>query len=220
MRRYHHLGMPTDTKREGEVHLEKFGVHYVPYEKSPYGIEWMRYGERTPVPEIVKRVPHLAFEVDDLEAELRGKKVLIPPNSPSPGATVAFVLEDEAPVELLKLEGEAAHMGSFFRGPLAVTDWDALPAPEGRGETGASRARTVDAGEVRLRVVEYGPGYLADHWCHRGHAVYVLEGELVIELRDGSSLLLRKGMGFTGGGDLQNPHRARTETGARVFIVD
>jgi quercetin dioxygenase-like cupin family protein len=180
----------------------------------------MRYGEQTPVPEIVKRVPHLAFEVDDLGAELEGKEVLVAPNSPSLGATVAFVLEDGAPVELLKLEGEAAHMASLFRGPLQITDWEAMPASEGRGETGASRARTVDAGEVRLRVVEYGPGYLADHWCHRGHAVYVLEGELVIELRRGQVFRLSKGMGFTGGGDPEDPHRARTETGARVFIVD
>lgn len=91
------------------------------------------------------------------------------------------MLEGEVPVELLQLEGEAAHMASLFRGPLEVTDWSSMPVREAPGETGASRSRSLDAGEVRLRIVEYLPGYRADHWCHRGHAGYVLEGEIVIE---------------------------------------
>lgn len=220
MRRYHHLGLPTQTPRAGEYFLEKFDVHVVPFEGNPFGLEWMRYGPACPVPDLVRSTPHVAFEVDDLEAELRGKEVLVVPNSPSPGATVAFIVEDGAPVELLKLEGEAAAMGSLFRGAVEKTDWDSLPASAGGGETGSWRARTVDAGAVRLRVVDYSPGFLADHWCHRGHAAYVLEGELTLELKDGRSLDLKAGEGFTGGGEAENPHRARSASGAKVFIVD
>jgi quercetin dioxygenase-like cupin family protein len=220
MRRYHHLGLPTDALREGEHFLEKFDVHVVPFEASPYGVEWMRYGPSCPVPELVRRSPHLAFEVDDLEAEMRGKEVLIAPNSPSPGATCAFIVEGGAPVELLKLEGEAAAMGSLFRGGAETTDWETLPAVEAPGATGFSRVRTADGGAVRLRIVEYSPGYLADHWCHRGHAAYVLEGALILETRDGKEQILKKGSGFVGGGGSENPHRAKSSGGARVFIVD
>lgn len=220
MRRYHHLGVPTRKERGGEVRLERYGLHVLPYDRNPYGIEWMRFDEGSPVPEAVRKAPHVAFEVDDLEAELRGKEVLIAPNSPSPGATVAFVLEDGQPVEFLKLEGEAASMGSLFRGPLKVTDWAALPAVQAPGAKGTASARTVDTGEVRFRVVELGPGYVADHWCHRGHAVYVLEGALVVELKKVGEVRLEAGMGFTGGGDHNNPHRGRAPEGAKVLIVD
>lgn len=220
MRRYHHLGFPTDVAKEGEVHLEKLDVHVLGYEASCYGVEWMRYGPACPVPDIVRRTPHVAFEVDDMEAELKGKDVLIAPNSPSLGATVAFVSEGGAPVELLKLDGAAAAMGSAFSGAATFIDWDSLPATELKGERGTWSARTVDAGIVRLRVVEYSTGFMADHWCYRGHAVYVLEGEVVLEMKDGTELALKAGSGYTGGGESANPHRARSEKGARVFIVD
>ena len=220
MRRYHHLGIPTDKPREGECYLDKFDVHVLGYDANPYGVEWMRYGPACPVPGLVRAMPHVAFEVDDIGAELEGRDVLIEPNSPSPGVTVAFVVEGGAPVELLKLEGAAAALGSLFRGPVQVTEWDSLPAVEVPGESGSSRVRTVDGGAVRLRIVEHLPGYRADHWCHRGHAAYVLEGELVLEMKDGRELCLKAGAGFLGGGDAENPHRARTESGAKLLIVD
>jgi hypothetical protein len=101
VRRYHHLGIPTTEPRPGERHLAEHGVFVSGFETSPYGIEWMRWEPLAPVPDLVKTVPHVAFAVDDLEAEMAGHEVLIPPNSPSPGLTVAFIVDDGAPVELM-----------------------------------------------------------------------------------------------------------------------
>ncbi|HOC42480.1 MAG TPA: hypothetical protein PKJ99_05600 [Thermoanaerobaculales bacterium] len=107
MRRYHHLGIPTAVPRPDEVYLERFKVFTSGYETSPYGIEWMRFEAGSPLPELVKTVPHVAFEVDDLAAELEGEELLIAPNSPSPGVTVAFIVHNGAPVELLHIERTA-----------------------------------------------------------------------------------------------------------------
>jgi hypothetical protein len=104
MRRYHHLGIPTDLPREGEAYLREFKVYHSGYETSPYGIEWMRFAPGCPLPELVQKVPHVAFEVDDLAAEIVGKDVIIPPNSPSPGVTVAFIVENGAPIEFLEFD--------------------------------------------------------------------------------------------------------------------
>jgi hypothetical protein len=102
LRAYHHIGIPTDIPREGETYLEGFKVFVSGFETSPYGIEWMRFEADCPLPELVKTVPHVAFAVDDLEAELAGKEILIQPNSPSEGVTVAFIVENGAPVEFLQ----------------------------------------------------------------------------------------------------------------------
>jgi hypothetical protein len=102
MRRYHHIGIPTDVVREGEVYLENFKVHVVSFEKSPYGVEWLRFEPDSPTCELVRTVPHVAFEVDDLEAEIAGKEVIIPPNSPSEEVTVAFIVDGGAPIEFLQ----------------------------------------------------------------------------------------------------------------------
>ena len=102
--RYHHLGIPHGSPRRGERHLPQLGIHVCGFETSPYGIEWMRFDPQCPVPDVVKTVPHLAFAVDDLDAALEGKEILIPPNSPSPGVRVAFIIDDGAPIELLELE--------------------------------------------------------------------------------------------------------------------
>jgi hypothetical protein len=101
MRRFHHLGIPTQTPREGERYIEHLKFFVSGYETSPYGVEWMRFDPDCPLPELVKTVPHVAFEVDDLEAELAGKEILIQPNSPSPGVTVAFIVDNGAPIEFL-----------------------------------------------------------------------------------------------------------------------
>ena len=69
--------------------------------------------------------------------------------------------------------------------PFTVTDWDQVPRTEHPGETGMGYWRTLNIGDVRVRMVEYGPGYLADHWCDRGHIIYVVKGEMVSELKDG-----------------------------------
>jgi len=104
MLRYHHLGIPTSRSRPGERYLPEFGMYVSGYETSPFHIEWMRFDEDSPVPPLVKQVPHVAFEVDDLEAVLKGREILIEPNSPSSGVLVAFVVDDGAPVELMQID--------------------------------------------------------------------------------------------------------------------
>ena len=100
--RFHHLGVPTDVARPDEYYIEKFKFHVSGFPTSPYGIEWMRFEPGSPIAEIIQRVPHLAFEVDDLESALEGKEILTPPNSPSEGVRVAMILYDGAPVELIQ----------------------------------------------------------------------------------------------------------------------
>jgi hypothetical protein len=100
--RFHHVGIPTREPQPGETYLEQFDTHCTDHERNPFGIQWMRYGSRCPLPAIVQSLPHVAFEVDDLDAALVGHEILIAPNSPSPGVRVAFVLCDGAPVEFLQ----------------------------------------------------------------------------------------------------------------------
>lgn len=88
----------------GERYLQKFDTYVSGYETSEFGIEWMRFGPQAPVPDMVRNLPHIAFEVDDLEGELVGREILIAPNSPSEGVRVAFVVENGAPVEFLQVE--------------------------------------------------------------------------------------------------------------------
>jgi len=106
MRRFHHIGIPTTERRSDEEHLPQFGMHVSGFEGSPYGVEWMRFDPDSPLPELVRTVAHVAFEVDDLERELEGQEILIAPNSPSPGVRVAFIVHNGAPVELLELSEE------------------------------------------------------------------------------------------------------------------
>ena len=103
--------------------------------------------------------------------------------------------------------------------PFTTTDWERVPATEHPGETGVARWRTVEAGNIRVRMVEYSPGYLADHWCERGHVLLVLEGELVTELADGREHVLRPGQSYQVA-EGAAPHRSRTAGGAKLFIVD
>ncbi len=104
--------------------------------------------------------------------------------------------------------------------PFNVTAWKDCPPVEHKGEDGSSLWRTFEAGNIRVRMVEYSPGFSSDHWCGRGHVLLVLEGELAIRLKDGREFLLTPGMSFQAGDDEINPHLAFTEKGARVFIVD
>ena len=104
--------------------------------------------------------------------------------------------------------------------PFTVTDWSKVPATEHPGETGTATWRTFSVGDLRVRVVEYSPGYLADHWCDRGHVLYVLEGELQSELKDGRSVTLKPGMSYQVSDYGDAPHRSSTQSGAKLFIVD
>jgi hypothetical protein len=99
------VGIPTDTPRIGEVYLPRFKMWAAGFDTSPYGVEWLRFEPDSPFPEVVRRVAHVAFVVDDLAAALEGEEVLIAPNSPSEGVTVAFILHNGAPVELLEFAG-------------------------------------------------------------------------------------------------------------------
>lgn len=105
---------------------------------------------------------------------------------------------------------------------LAFTpvQWDALPATEHAGESGAALWRTLTNGPVRMRVVEYSPGYVADHWCDRGHVIYVVAGTLETELRDGRRFTFPAGSGYTVSDFGDAAHRSSTATGAKLFIVD
>ena len=103
MRKYHHIGIPTDIQRKNEIYLREYKMYVSGYEESPYGVEWMRFEPDSPLPELVKTVPHVAFEVDDLDAAIQGKEVLIQPNSPSKGIIVAFIVDNGAPIEFIEV---------------------------------------------------------------------------------------------------------------------
>ena len=104
--------------------------------------------------------------------------------------------------------------------PFTVTDWRQIETTEHKGETGIATWRTFEQGNIRVRMVEYSPGYKADHWCARGHVLLVLEGEMVNELKDGTKNILTQGMSYQADDDEQNPHRTYTDKGAKLFIVD
>ena len=104
MKEYHHLGIPTSEKRANEKYLGKYKMYISGYEESEFGIEWMRFENDSPLPELVKSIPHIAFKVDDLNTELKGKEILIEPNSPSEGVRVAFIIENGAPVEFIEFD--------------------------------------------------------------------------------------------------------------------
>jgi hypothetical protein len=103
--------------------------------------------------------------------------------------------------------------------PFGAYDLEDIPAEEHPGVSGRALWKTIQKGNVRIRIVEYSPGYLADHWCEKGHAVFVLEGEFVSELKDGSKTLLTKGMCYLVA-DGTDAHRSSTETGVKLLIVD
>ena len=103
--------------------------------------------------------------------------------------------------------------------PFALTDWTQVERTEHKGETGTAYWRTQNFGDIRVRIVEYTPGYLADHWCSKGHVLLCLEGQLDTELRDGRKFTLTPGMSYQVA-DNTEAHRSSTATGAKLFIVD
>jgi hypothetical protein len=100
--KYHHLGIPTNQKRGNEVYLDDFKMFVSGFNESEYNIEWMRILPESNLPELIKNIPHIAFEVENLDEILIGKKVLIEPNFPSPEYKVAFIEENGAPIEFLE----------------------------------------------------------------------------------------------------------------------
>ena len=100
--KYHHLGIPTTSPQPNEVYLEHLKIHVSGFETSPFGIEWMRFDEDCPISEIIKTIPHIAFEVENLDAALEGKEILSGVTSPCKGVRVAMILNNGAPVELME----------------------------------------------------------------------------------------------------------------------
>lgn len=103
--------------------------------------------------------------------------------------------------------------------PFCTVDWSSVPTTEHAGETGKATWRTLEIGNIRVRMVEYSAGYKADHWCSRGHVLLVLEGELNTELQDGRTFTLTAGTSYQVADDME-PHRSSTRHGAKLFIVD
>ncbi len=103
--------------------------------------------------------------------------------------------------------------------PFGATDWSAVEPTTHKGEVGTATWRTRQFGDIRVRMVEYSPGYVADHWCEKGHILFCLDGELETDLRDGRSFTLKPGMSYQVA-DGAEPHRSHTVKGARLFIVD
>lgn len=103
--------------------------------------------------------------------------------------------------------------------PFGTTDWSTAEKTEHAGIGGVAHWRTRQFNDIRVRMVEYSPGYMADHWCSKGHILLVLEGELETELADGRRFTLKPGMSYQVA-DGAEPHRSSTRTGAKLFIVD
>jgi quercetin dioxygenase-like cupin family protein len=103
--------------------------------------------------------------------------------------------------------------------PFQTISWDEIPSEEHAGISGKALWKIVSQGDLRIRIVDYTPGYLADHWCEKGHIVYVLDGEFTSELQDGRTFHLTKGMSYIVA-DHTNPHRSSTREGVKMLIVD
>ncbi|MBE0626202.1 MAG: DHCW motif cupin fold protein [Burkholderiales bacterium] len=103
--------------------------------------------------------------------------------------------------------------------PFATTDWSKIAPVEYKGERGVAYWRTRQFGAIRVRLVEYAPGYVADHWCSKGHILFCLEGELHTELEDGRRYVLQPGMSYQVA-DGAEAHRSSTSAGAKLFVVD
>jgi hypothetical protein len=103
--------------------------------------------------------------------------------------------------------------------PFNTTDWSSIAPTKHPGEAGHATWRTRQFGPIRVRVVEYTPGYLADHWCSKGHILFCVAGELRTELKDGRTFVLTPGMSYQVA-DGAEPHRSSTRSGATLFIVD
>lgn len=103
--------------------------------------------------------------------------------------------------------------------PYEVINWDSVPKEEHKGEQGTSFWQVKQYQGLRVRMVEYTPGYIADHWCKKGHIVHCLEGEVTSELENGESSVLTPGMTYVVSDDLSS-HRSSTETGVKLMIID
>ncbi|HUU38845.1 MAG TPA: hypothetical protein VMW46_11665 [Candidatus Desulfaltia sp.] len=102
--RYHHIGIPTSRELPKKDYIPAYKMYASGYLENPYGIEWLKFDPDCPLPDLVKTVPHVAFVVRDIKEAIKGKEDIIKPNSPSPGVTVAFIVDNGAPVEFLQFD--------------------------------------------------------------------------------------------------------------------
>jgi len=103
--------------------------------------------------------------------------------------------------------------------PFQTINWSAIGRNEHPGETGLAFWQMVEFPDLRLRMVEYSPGYLANHWCKKGHVVHCLQGEFVSEMETGERFVLKKGMTYVVSDDLSS-HRSVTNSGVKLLIID
>ena len=103
--------------------------------------------------------------------------------------------------------------------PFQTIDWSKIEKTEHKGESGIAYWQTVQFEGLRIRIVEYSPGYVADHWCEKGHIVYCLEGEVINELKEGAKSKLKPGISYVVSDDLST-HRSVTEKGVKLLIID
>ena len=104
--RFHHIGIPTNELKPNEKYIKQYKFYVSGFDTSEFGIEWMRFEEGSPISEIVQKIPHIAYEVDNLDTAVKGKQLIGDINSPSKGVRVAMILEDGAPVEFLEFSTE------------------------------------------------------------------------------------------------------------------
>jgi hypothetical protein len=100
--KYSHVGIPTTAEKNWAGYLDDGKVHYSDFENDPYGLEWLKFDTDSPMPEVMRNVPHVAFEVDDLNAAIEGKEVLLEPFCPFEGLRCAFILHNGAPIEFMQ----------------------------------------------------------------------------------------------------------------------
>lgn len=103
--------------------------------------------------------------------------------------------------------------------PFTVVDWEDIVPEEHGGEMGKAIWKVLKFGDMRIRIVEYTPGYIADHWCKKGHVIYILSGEMTTELDDGRKFITKQGLSYVVGDEMSS-HRTYTKTGVRFFVVD
>lgn len=103
--------------------------------------------------------------------------------------------------------------------PFQTIDWSVIPKIIHPGEKGSATWQTLQFNGLRIRIVEYSSGYLADHWCRKGHIVHCLEGEFISEMESGESFTLSKGMSYVVSDELSS-HRSVSESGVKLLIID
>ncbi len=104
--RFHHIGIPTQEVKENARYSEPSRLHITDPENNPYHIEWLRFESDSPMPALLQETPHLAFEVEDVEAAVEGKDVLVPPKTLPNGLRIAFIIEDGVPIEFMEKNDE------------------------------------------------------------------------------------------------------------------